>query len=266
MANPENTSSETPLLSVKDVTVRFVNLIALDGVSFDIPRNSIFGLIGPNGAGKTTLFNCLSRIVPLHSGEIVMNGTSISGLPAHAVPHLGMARTFQNLAMFGSMSVLENILVGAHGRLKSGVFSSSLRLPAVSAEEDGILSEAEELARYLELWEVRYRNVSDLPFGTRKRVELARALIQKPHLLLLDEPAAGLTHSEVEELGQTIANIRDRFKLTVLLVEHHMGLVMRICDRLAVLNFGRLIGEGTPEEVRTMPDVVEAYLGASRHG
>lgn len=256
----------TLLLSIKDITARFVNLVALGQVSFDIPRGTIYGLIGPNGAGKTTLLNCLSRVVPYQSGEIWMEEVPLSKLPTHLIPGIGIARTFQNLAMFGSMSVIENILVGAHCRLCSGVFSSGLRLANVSTEEEHLRTEAEELARYLDLWPVRLRNVLDLPFGTQKRVELARALIQKPRLLLLDEPAAGLTHSEVDELGKLILDIRSRFDLTVLLVEHHMGLVMSISDRLAVLDFGKLIGEGKPEEVRAMPAVIEAYLGASRSG
>lgn len=255
-----------PLLSVRDITVRFFNLLALDRISFDIPRSVIYGLIGPNGAGKTTLFNCLSRVVPYQSGEIWMDGKALSGCPTHAIPRLGIARTFQNLAMFGSMSVVENILVGAHSRLDAGVFSSGLRFARVSAEEERIRAEVDELVRFLDLWPVRLRNVGGLPFGTQKRVELARALVQKPRLLLLDEPAAGLTHSEVAELGALISEIRSRFNLTVLLVEHHMGLVMSVSDRLAVLDFGKLIGEGVPEEVRKIPAVISAYLDTSRNG
>lgn len=261
MASSKVVDSARPMVSIKHLTVRFANIVALDGVSFDIHRNSIFGLIGPNGAGKTTLFNCLSRVVPYQNGEIWLNGQEISGRPPHAVPGIGMARTFQNLALFRSMSVLENVLVGSHSRLSGGVLESAFRVGRVRLEEDQVRAESEEIIRFLDLWHVQGRNVDDLPFGTQKRVELARALIQKPKLLLLDEPAAGLTHSEVDELGDLITRIKERFELTVLLVEHHMGLVMNISQRIAVLNFGKLIGEGRPDEIRNMPSVIEAYLG-----
>jgi len=263
MTDTEATAVVDPLVSIQELTVRFGSIVALDKVSFDIPHEGTYGLIGPNGAGKTTLFNCLSRVVPYQSGDLHMDGKSMGKLSPHAIPGIGMARTFQNLAMFGSMSVIDNILVGAHSRLTSGVFNNALRLPNVHREEESIRAEAEEIAAYLELGSVQDRNVQDLPFGTQKRVELARALIQKPRLLMLDEPAAGLTHSEVDELGDLITDIRSRFNLAVLLVEHHMGLVMKISNRLAVLNFGKLIGEGNPKDVREMPAVIEAYLGAS---
>jgi len=263
MKDTEAPTVVDPLVSIQEVTVRFDSIVALDKVSFDIPREGIYGLIGPNGAGKTTLFNCLSRVVPYQAGDILMDGKSIGKLSPHVIPGIGMARTFQNLAMFGSMSVIDNILVGAHSRLTSGIIDNALRLPNVHREEERIRAEAEEIAEYLELGRVLERNVQDLPFGTQKRVELARALIQKPRLLMLDEPAAGLTHSEVGDLGDLITDIRNQYNLAVLLVEHHMGLVMKISNRLAVLNFGKRIGEGNPEAVRKMPAVIAAYLGAS---
>ena len=263
MTTSAGVEAKAPLIAFQDITVRFGSIVALDRVSFDIPADGIFGLIGPNGAGKTTLFNCLSRVVPFQEGEILMNGAPLSVLKAHDVPGIGIARTFQNLAMFGSMSVIENILVGTHSRLNAGVFSSSLGLRQVRNEEARARAEAEDLARYLDLWSVHAHNVGDLPFGTQKRVELARALMLQPRLLLLDEPAAGLTHSEVDELSGLISDIRNKFGLSVLLVEHHMGLVMDICDRIAVLNFGELIAEGSPSTIRETQSVIDAYLGVN---
>lgn len=251
----------SPLISVRDLTVKFGNIVALENVSFNVPGDSIYGLIGPNGAGKTTLFNALCRLVRYHSGGVWFEEASLSDLPVHAMPALGIARTFQNLAVFGSMSVLENVLVGAHNWLRGGGLSGALRLPVVSLEEERARADAEDILRFLDLWSVRARNARDLPFGTQKRVELARALLGRPRLLLLDEPAAGLTQSEVRELEGLIREVRARFQLTVLIVEHHMGLVMNLSERIAVLNFGRLIAEGEPREVQGSPAVVEAYLG-----
>ena len=252
-----------PLLRVQDVGVRFGGIVALDGVSFDVMPGQIVGLIGPNGAGKTTLFNCLSRLYECDRGEIAFAGRSLARVPRHRIAALGIGRTFQNLALFRSMSVLDNVRVGRHCRSRGGFFANALRLPLVGREERAVGAKAHELVRLLGLDAVATRRVADLPFGTQKRVELARALAAEPRLLLLDEPASGLNHEEVGGLGSLIRTIRDRLALTVLLVEHHMNLVMSISDRVVALNFGRKIAEGSPAEVRGHPEVVKAYLGAA---
>jgi branched-chain amino acid transport system ATP-binding protein len=251
------------LLRIRDLCLRFGGIVALDRVSFDIEQGQICGLIGPNGAGKTTLFNCLSRLYTPDSGEITFAGMPLLTVPRHRVAALGIGRTFQNLALFRTMSVRRNILVGAHCRTHSGFLSDALRLPRVQAEERDLGRRTEALIGMLGLESVAGLSVDELPFGTRKRVELARALASEPRLLLLDEPAGGLNHEEVEQLRALIVTIRERLSLTILLVEHHMNFVMGVSDKVVALDFGRKIAEGTPKDVQGNHDVIRAYLGVA---
>lgn len=250
------------VLEVTDVGVRFGGVVALDSLSFSIDEGQICALIGPNGAGKTTLFNVVSRIYDPTSGAVRFDGHDLLALAPHRIAELGVGRTFQNLALVPGLSVLDNVMVGGHARSRGGFWAAALRLPPARSQERELRSGAMAALERLDLVHLAARPCAGLPYGTLKRIELARALLGQPRLLMLDEPASGLTHGEVDELGELIRRIRDEFELTVLLVEHHMSMVMSISDKVVVMDLGCKIAEGPPSEIRDDPRVIAAYLGA----
>lgn len=260
-APPGEPKPREPVLSVRDLTRSFGGLVAVNNVSFDVYPGEIYGLIGPNGAGKTTVLNMLSGLLPPTSGTIAFQGQRIERFPAHRIARLGVARTYQNIRLFAAMNVLQNVIVGQHYRMQSSLAERLAFSPRVRREEEMARQKALALLESVELADIAEQPASALAYGNQRRLELVRALASDPRLLLLDEPAAGMNAAESQALGARLRALA-REGLTLLVIEHDMALVMSLCDRIGVLNFGNLIAEGTPEEIAGNPEVIEAYLGA----
>ena len=253
-----------PVLDAQQLTKRFGGLTAVNQVSFQVNEGEIFGLIGPNGAGKTTLFNLMTGLIPPTSGQLIYHSDVISKLKPFQIAERGLARTFQNIRLFADLSALENVMIAQHVHTKSGVWTGVLGLPPSPNEELKIREKASELLELVGLGDRTQELAKNFPYGDQRRLEIARALALEPKVLLLDEPAAGMNPNEKHQLSEFIREIRDRFNLTILLIEHHVPLVMGLCQRIAVLDFGELIALGNPTEVKDDPAVIEAYLGGEQ--
>ncbi|MBD2691995.1 ABC transporter ATP-binding protein [Anabaena catenula] len=249
------------ILEMKELTRSFGGLVAVNNVSFTVNKQEIFGLIGPNGAGKTTMFNLITALIPPSSGKLLYQGKEISQLKPYQIASLGIARTFQNIRLFGDLSALENVIIARHLHNKTNIITGILGLPFAANEENKSKQKALELLELIGLTSRAEEKAKNLAYGDQRRLEIARALALEPQILLLDEPAAGMNPSEKQQLSEFIRNLRYRFNLTIILIEHHVPLVMGLCDTIAVLDFGQLIALGEPSIVRNNPAVIEAYLG-----
>ena len=254
------------LLEAHNITVKFGGLTAVSDVSFTIPERSVVSLIGPNGAGKTTFFNVLTGLYDPTEGSVMMGDSEITGLAPHRVAQMGLARTFQNIRLFGLMTAEENVMVAMHSHMKAGVFATAFSLPSQKREEAKAHAEARELLDFVGLGKYADEYARNLPYGDQRRLEVARALALRPKILLLDEPTAGMNPREKEDLADLIGGIKDRLGISILLIEHHIDFVRRVSERITVLDRGRMIAEGTPEEVLSNEQVIEAYLGTAHKG
>lgn len=260
----ERDADKTPVLDVRHLGIDFGGLRAVDDFTIMIGRTEIAGLIGPNGAGKTTVFNLLTNVYTPTRGSILLDGVDTRGLKTCRLTKLGIARTFQNIRLFNDLTVEENVLIGLHNEMKYGMAGAIFRLPAWWREEKTAKMRARELLSIFDMQDMAEKKAGSLPYGAQRRLEIVRALATNPSLLLLDEPAAGMNPSETAELMENIRKIRDTFGIAIMLIEHDMSLVMGICEGIAVLNYGRIIAKGTPDEIKNDPVVIEAYLGAQK--